>query len=106
MAKALTAQGLTFTQACERLGLAPADLVRLREQGLIACLQQQGRQVYPAAALDLTGQLLALGYSRGWTPATLAWYADLVFAAEVGRAILLPTTRLEAPLVAGPTSWL
>ena len=106
MAKAPTISGLTFTQACERLGLAPADLARLREQGLVACLQKQGRQVYPLAALDLTSQLLALGQHRGWTPHTLAWYADLVFAAEVGRAILLPTTRLDAPLVAGPSSWL
>jgi hypothetical protein len=106
MAKAPTISGLSFTQACERLGLAPADLARLREQGLVACLQKQGRQVYPVAALDLTSQLLELGHERGWTPPTLAWYADLVFAAEVGRAILLPTTRLDAPLVAGPTSWL
>ena len=99
--------GLSFAQACERLACAPAELARLREAGLVACLHQAGRQVYPAVALDLTAQLLGLGAERDWTPATLAWYADLVFAAEVGRAILLPTTGPADPATpATAASWL
>jgi hypothetical protein len=106
MPRATATSGLSFTQACERLALAPADLVALRDQGLVACEYQHGRQVYPQPALDLSAQLLALGAPRGWQPATLAWYADLTFAAEVGRAILLPTTSPESPATPLATSWL
>ncbi len=103
----LTAQtSFSFAQACAHLGVAPADLVALRDQGLVACIEQQGRQVYPQTALQLTELLLALGRERNWSPATLAWYADLAFAAEVGRTILLPTTGpTTTPLSLG-TSWL
>ncbi len=106
MVKLATQVNLSFAQACAHLGLAPADLVALRDQGLVACLEQQGRQVYPQTALQLTDLLLALGRARGWTPATLAWYADLAFAAEVGRTILLPTTGPTTPPVPLGTSWL
>jgi hypothetical protein len=87
--------GLTFAAACEALGLASGDLTALREAGLVACLRRKGRQIYPRAALDLTRILLNLGRERGWEPQTLCWYADLVFAAEVGRTILLPSLSLN-----------
>jgi hypothetical protein len=106
MAKATTTTGLSFAQACERLSCAPDELVALREQGLVACIRQNGRQVYPTRALDLSGQLLALGQARGWSAPTVAWYADLVFAAEVGRAILLPTASGDLPAPALAASWL
>ncbi|MDQ2808742.1 MAG: hypothetical protein M3Z04_17815 [Chloroflexota bacterium] len=106
MVKLASPINLSFAQACAHLGLAPADLVALRDQGLVACLEQQGRQVYPQTALQLTDLLLALGRARGWTPATLAWYADLAFAAEVGRTILLPTTGPTTAAVPLGTSWL
>lgn len=106
MAKATSNNSLSFAQACEYLGLAPAALVTLREQGLVVCLNQQGRQIYPRPALEVTDHLLVLGQERGWQPETLAWYADLVFAAEVGRAILLPTITGETVAAPLADSWL
>ena len=87
-------EGLTFAGACEALAVASADLTALREAGLVACVRRKGRQVYPRAALRLSRILLALGRERDWEPATLCWYADLVFAAQVGRTILLPSLSL------------
>src|SRR6266849_4352049 len=86
----LVSKEFSFSQACEYLSLAPDDLVTLRERGLVACLSVSGKQVYPQTALNITKHLLKLGRERHWEPETLAWYADLVFATEVGRAILLP----------------
>lgn len=107
------ADGLTFAAACELLGLGAGDLTALREVGLVACLRRKGRQVYPRAALHLTRLLLGVGRERGWEPATVAWYADLVFASQVGRTILLPSLSLaDAPTGDGaspydpPGSWL
>lgn len=105
--------GLTFAGACEALGVSSGDLTALREVGLVACLRRKGRQVYPRAALNLTRQLLKVGRERGWEPATTAWYADLFFASQVGRTILLPSLSLvDAPAGDGagaydpPGSWL
>ena len=106
MAKSSVAGGLSFAQACEHLGLAPAALAALRDEGLVVCSEQRGRQVYPQPALSLTDHLLALGRPRGWAPATLAWYADLVFAAEVGRAILLPIAGAESVATPLAANWL
>jgi hypothetical protein len=106
MPKIAAPPGLSFTQACERLAVDPATLVTLREQGLVAVSAHQGRQVYRQPALDLTDQLLALGAARGWPPPTLAWYADLVFAAEVGRAILLPAAPPDTSAAPQAPNWL
>ncbi|HEY8600842.1 MAG TPA: hypothetical protein VIL85_20565 [Thermomicrobiales bacterium] len=104
--------GLTFAGACEALGVSSGELTTLREAGLVACLRRKGRQIYPRAALDLTRILLSLGAERDWDTATLCWYADLVFAAEVGRTILLPSLSLGGDTREGvgaldpPGSWL
>lgn len=104
--------GLTFAAACEALGVSSGDLTALREAGLVACLRRKGRQIYPRAALDLSRILLHLGRERNWEPATLCWYADLLFAAEVGRTILLPSLSLTStpterdPQSEPPGSWL
>lgn len=97
---------LNFTQACQYLELTSDEFTELRRQGLVASLNQSGRQAYPQQALELTRQLLRLGQIHGWGIPTLAWYADLVFATEVGRAILLPIVDKEMPAYALPTSWL
>src|SRR3569623_2056143 len=81
--------GLTFAGACELLGVSSGDLTALREVGLVACVRRKGRQVYPRAALHLSRILLGIGCERDWDAATLCWFADLVFAAQVGRTILL-----------------
>ena len=87
-------EGLNFAAACAMLGVGAGDLTALREVGLVACLRRKGRQVYPRAALQITRLLLNVGRERGWEPATVAWYADLVFASQVGRTILLPSLSL------------
>src|SRR5579859_6807523 len=83
-------RGMNFTRACEYLTLSPDEFVKLRDHGLIACLHANGKQSYPTDALAITQRLLKLGRERSWEYTTLAWYADLMFATEVGRAILLP----------------
>lgn len=90
MSKKSASASRTFSEACEYLSLPPDELAALRERGLVACSYQDGKQVYPQDALDISQHLIALQRERGWTYPTLAWYADLVFATEVGRAILLP----------------
>ena len=100
-------EGLTFGQACAMLAVSSTELASLREQGLVACLRRGSRQVYPREALMLTRRLLSLGRERDWAPATLCWYADLVFAGQIGRTILLPTPAGEAPQpLQPPRSWL
>ncbi len=104
--------GLTFAGACEALAVSSGELTALREAGLVACLRRKGRQIYPRAALDLSRILLGLGEERDWDTHTLCWYADLVFAAEVGRTILLPSLSLGGDTREGhgaldpPGSWL
>lgn len=104
--------GLTFAGACEALGVSSGELTTLREAGLVACLRRKGRQIYPRAALDLSRILISLGEERDWDTHTLCWYADLVFAAEVGRTILLPSLSLGGDAREGhgaldpPGSWL
>lgn len=96
-------EGLTFAGACEALSISSGDLTALREAGLVACLRRKGRQIYPRAALDLSRILLNLGRERDWDTPTLCWYADLVFAAEVGRTILLPSLSLGGEGATEPT---
>jgi hypothetical protein len=98
--------GLSFAASCNYLTLSPDDLVELREQGLVACVNQNGKQIYPQVALNITRRLLALGQQRGWANAALAWYADLVFATEVGRAILLPISGEGKVGASSSTNWL
>lgn len=81
---------LDFSEACQYLALSPKEFSALREENLVAFYVQQGRQVYPLEPLTLTERLLTIGQRRGWNAATVAWYADLLFCAEIGRAILLP----------------
>ncbi len=81
---------LTFAQACEFLGLPPDGLADLRERGLVTCDRSGGRQSYPQIPLEIMSRLLRIGHERTWGYETLACYVDLVFAAEVGRAILVP----------------
>ncbi len=98
---------LTFAQACAELGISSRELASLRERGLVACLRRGQRQVYPREALLLTRYLLDLGRARGWGAGTLAWFADLVFAAQVGRSILLPATGDQLPTRPRPhRNWL
>src|SRR5215218_6470784 len=104
-AKKKTAE-LSFMEACTYLGVSPADLVALREQGLAVCTIERPHQTYPQDKLEITHRLLNLGKNRSWNTATLAWYADLLFVAEVGRAILLPIHDDETHSTLTPTSWL
>ena len=96
--------GLTFAGACALLGVSSGELTALREVGLVACLRRNGRQLYPRHALTLSRILLGLGQARDWQPATLCWYADLVFAAQVGRTILLPSLSLGGAAAHEPAS--
>src|SRR5205085_5654425 len=73
MAKLAPAAHLSFAQACAFLSLAPKDLARLREHGLLVCLEQGGRQLYPESALQLTRLLWDIGQEREWSLPTLAW---------------------------------
>src|SRR5438105_4664681 len=81
---------LNFMQACEYLSLSPDELVSLREQGLVACRGADDHQFYPKTGLEITRHLLQLRRERNWAVAAIAWYADLLFTSEIGRAILLP----------------
>ncbi len=90
MTKDFASNELTFAQACEYLSVSPDEMASLREQGLVAYLETDGHLLYPVIGLELTGKLLQLGRERNWKAGTLAWYADLLFTAEIGRAILLP----------------
>jgi hypothetical protein len=98
---------LTFAQACEELGVSSTELAGLREGGLVACIRRGTRQFYPREPLILTRHLLNLGRSRGWEVATLCWFADLMFAGQVGRTLLLPSTSRE-PIASPrpPRNWL
>lgn len=105
--KTHTGSDLTFSEACSYLGLSSQDLASLREQGLIACTHRRDRQVYPRQALELTSRILAIGRRRGWSNDTLAWYADLAFASQVGRVVLLPLAEGDSPAPsATASSWL
>jgi hypothetical protein len=99
-------QTLNFKQACEYIGLSPTSFAQLREQGFITAFDEAGSQVYSKKPLDLVRKLLAIEAERGWDRETTAWYADLVFATEVGRAILIPIP--DGKTVSGdlPGSWL
>jgi hypothetical protein len=95
--------GLNFTQACEYLSVSPDELAALREHGLAACLEINGYQLYPETGVALTRYLLQMGRERSWQESTLAWYADLLFTSEIGRAILLP---IRAEQMGRETRWL
>ncbi|HXG24682.1 MAG TPA: hypothetical protein VNJ09_09025 [Chthonomonadales bacterium] len=98
---------LTFGDACSLLQLSSREVAHLRKQGLLACIHRDGRQIYPRAALQLTACLLALGKRYGWSTETLSWYADLTFASEIGRVVLLPLFDSGTPQpTLLPTSWL
>lgn len=93
---------LSFFQACEYLSLSPAEFTALRKVGLVA--QIQG--AYEQANLKVCQRLLEIGAARDWSPLTLAWYADLLFAASIGRTIFLPL-REQAHLEGqAPETWL
>ena len=90
MGKKIQVAGLTFAEACEYLALSPDDLASLREAGLVACIREQGKQIYPREALGITQRFLNLRTKQRWSQGTLAWFADLCFAASVGRSVWLP----------------
>jgi hypothetical protein len=105
--KTHTGGDLTFNEACSYLGLSSHDFAALREQGLVAYTHRRERQVYPRQALELTARLLAIGQRRRWSSETLVWYADLAFASQVGRVVLLPLAEGDTPAPsAGASSWL
>ncbi|MCC7451979.1 MAG: hypothetical protein IT324_31530 [Anaerolineae bacterium] len=106
MVKSDSSSGNSFAEACEYLNLTPDLFSTLRDQGLIACFNPESKPIYPTVALDITRRLMTLGAERQWEQATLAWYADLVFATEVGRSILLPISQDAASTSVKPTSWL
>lgn len=104
---ALGSNELTFQEACHFLGLSAADFSALREQGLVAIVRKREKQLFPRRALLLTARLLALGRKHGWSAKSIAWFADLAFASEVGRVVLLPLPDVDAPSRAPlPASWL
>ena len=65
-------------------------MTELRKRGLVVPTLVGGKHVYSLTILDITRHLLTLGRKRNWSYDTLAWYADLVFATQIGRAMLLP----------------
>lgn len=81
---------LDFSQACTYLGLTPDEFTALGAQGLVPRVKGGNTHTYDQNVLALTQRLLALGDTHAWEPATLAWFADLVFASQIGRTILLP----------------
>ena len=101
---------LSFAEACAFLALPTKEFARLRDAGLVVRQIDGTHQRYPVASLRLTRHLLRVGAERGWGHATLCWYADLLFAAQIGLTILIPgevaaghgpaQTWLESPLVA------
>src|ERR1700694_590764 len=95
-----------FSQVCAFLGRSPADLAVLRQNGLIATHLLEGTQVYPKGSLEITKRLLEIGASHGWGAPTTAWYADLLFASNVGRAILLPLYRTSFQSGSVSANWL
>jgi hypothetical protein len=98
--------GLNFTQACRFLDLTPEDFTELRRQGFVACINVDDKQIYPHPVLEFAQQLLLIGQTHSWGSETLAWYADLVFTTEIGRAILLPLMDKKMSVRSLPTSWL
>lgn len=99
-------RALSFIKACEYLGLTPDDFTRLREAHLIQPVTEGAQQQYRPEGLRLARALLTIGERRGWRYPTLAWFADLAFACEVGRSILLPLPGQELTGSALPLNWL
>lgn len=97
---------LTLANACEYLGLTPQAFAQLHEANLIRPINIAGQQSYRSDELQLVAFLLRVGVERGWGYRSLAWFADLAFACEVGRAILLPLPGQEPSPSAMPFSWL
>lgn len=107
----LSPDELTFAEACAFLQRSSHEFAALRKQGLVACVRKAtdtgDRQTYSRQSLMLTGRLTAIGERRNWAAETLAWYADLAFASEIGRAVLLPLMDQSEPApTAMPNSWL
>lgn len=95
-----------FSEACAFLAISPNEFTALREAGLIIAQPEPGRQLYSQSVLKLAQKLLQLAKVRAWSLPTLAWYADLIFATEVGRSITL-SNRDGHPETATPTvNWL
>jgi len=97
---------LSFAQACEFLSVSTSELNDLRENGLVICHMRGGKQIYLRTPLAIARYLLDLGRERDWIYETLACYADLAFAAEVGRAVLLPMNDENRPSSPASASWL
>src|SRR5260221_9825493 len=97
---------LRFSEACEYLSVSTSDLNALRECGLVVCQTKGGKQIYLRTSLAIAQHLLELGRERMWSYETLACYADLAFAAEVGRAVLLPMGDETQHSVPASSSWL
>lgn len=102
----MNSTNFSFSEACEYLSLPPADFTVLREQGLVVALIESGNQFYPKLELDLVSILLKIEAERGWSHTTIAWYADLVLAMEVGRSILLPIPDNDLSPLDPSTNWL
>ena len=102
-----TRDTLSFAEASHLLGVSAGEMNALREHGLVACLRTGDRQAFPRQTLQLTARLLDIARRQHWSHATLAWFADLAFASEVGRVVLLPLLEGEgASRTALPASWL
>ena len=102
-----TPSSYTFGAACALLGASPDEMRTLRQLGLLVADVRGRRHSYPTEALHFTQSLLQLARTQGWPYPTLCWYADLLFASEIGRIVLLPlvTESDSGPrLLAG--SWL
>src|SRR5579859_363070 len=97
---------LSFAQACEYLSVSTSDLNALREHGLVICQMKGGKQTYLRPPLPIARYLFDLGRERDWSYDTLACYADLAFAAEVGRAVLLPMNVENRSSSPASVSWL
>ncbi len=94
------------SEACEYLAISTDRLDGLRGAGLVACQGPEGSQVYPKPGLVIVRQLLRLGHERGWEDATLACYADSVFATALGRPIRLPIMGGKQQTVETVVNWL
>nr|MDQ2730827.1 hypothetical protein [Armatimonadota bacterium] len=97
---------LTAAEACGLLNISPDRLAALRSEGLAPSLPGRTRAAYSASLVEGLRRLLAVTRLQEWPIPSLSWYADLAFASEVGRVVLLPIMEPDGPPGDDqPSSW-
>lgn len=85
---------LRTKQASDYTGIDPRLLPHFRLLGLVSSIQEpNGLIAYSTISLDLAKMLFSLAQKHNWQNyETLAWMNDLLFACEVGRALIQSDT--------------